>query len=205
MQPRRRKVQVGAAGLIEIGETLLGRHGPDGISMRQIAAAAGLSNPASVQYHFGSRDDLIRAIWQSRLPDIDIARAHLLNRLPVAEQSDPGKLLDCLLRPLAYEFRTFAEFLSHMLRSREHLQLRLEFDHLTPVSHVIAVRLAEQLGLEKDVFEFRLLTTLLLVLDALASPSPTVVLAWQQADPTRAYNEALAAALGCLTAPPAVF
>lgn len=198
-RPRRKKAQVGAAGLIDIGEALLGRHGLDGISMRQVSTMAGLSNPASVQYHFGNRDELIRAIWEKRLPGIDASRRRLLARL----DAEPSllALLDCLCRPFAYEFRSFAQFLGRVLRSGEHLQSRLEFNSLAPTSQQISDRIAALLPLERDVLDFRLLSAILLVLDALASPSPTAARAWQEPDIGKAYREALAAALGCLTAP----
>jgi AcrR family transcriptional regulator len=40
---------------------LFGRHGPDAVTIRQVAAAAGVS-PGLVVHHFGSRDGLRRAV-----------------------------------------------------------------------------------------------------------------------------------------------
>lgn len=41
---------------------LFAEHGIDGVSVREIAEAAGQKNHASVAYHFGSKDELIRSL-----------------------------------------------------------------------------------------------------------------------------------------------
>ena len=66
--------------LIETAERLFAEHGPDGVSLRQISAAAGQSNNFAVQYHFGTREGLLDAIVAHRLPRIDAIRATLARR-----------------------------------------------------------------------------------------------------------------------------
>lgn len=41
---------------------LFAEHGVDGVTVRQIAEAAGQKNHAAVGYHFGSKDELVRAV-----------------------------------------------------------------------------------------------------------------------------------------------
>jgi len=48
--------------LIEAAEALYGRHGLEGVSLRQISFSAGTGNNYAVQYHFGGVAGLIRAI-----------------------------------------------------------------------------------------------------------------------------------------------
>jgi AcrR family transcriptional regulator len=48
--------------LIDTGEKLFGQHGFDGISLREIAVAAGQANSNVVQYHFTNKNGLIMAI-----------------------------------------------------------------------------------------------------------------------------------------------
>ena len=48
-------------------ERLLAERGLDGVSLREIGAAAGNGNNSAVQYHFGSKDQLIRAIVEYRM------------------------------------------------------------------------------------------------------------------------------------------
>jgi AcrR family transcriptional regulator len=76
--------------LIEVGERLFAMHGLDGVSLRQIAVESGTSNNSAVRYHFGSKDALIAAIVEYRLPHI-IHRRELL-----AARSDPEDLRSVL-------------------------------------------------------------------------------------------------------------
>jgi AcrR family transcriptional regulator len=49
-------------------ERLFALHGIDGVSLRQISVEAGNANNSAVQYHFGSREDLVQAIFEYRVP-----------------------------------------------------------------------------------------------------------------------------------------
>jgi AcrR family transcriptional regulator len=55
-------------------------HGIDGVSLRQVAAEAGSANNSAVHYHFGSKDALIAAIFEHRLPQIVRERRLLATR-----------------------------------------------------------------------------------------------------------------------------
>src|SRR5829696_1549071 len=73
-------------------ERLIADHGVDGVSMRQIGAAVGSGNNSAVLYHFGSKEKLVQAIFEYRLPRLRERRAQL-----VAER-DPADLrgwLEC--------------------------------------------------------------------------------------------------------------
>ncbi|WP_018637006.1 TetR/AcrR family transcriptional regulator [Parafrankia elaeagni] len=78
-------------------ERLFAVHGIEGISLRQIGAAAGNGNNSAVQYHFGSKDRLIQAIFEYRLPWLHRRRLDLM-----AERgtSDLRVLVECQVRPL---------------------------------------------------------------------------------------------------------
>ncbi|MCK9900956.1 TetR family transcriptional regulator [Parafrankia colletiae] len=78
-------------------ERLFAVHGIEGISLRQIGAAAGNGNNSAVQYHFGSKDRLIQAIFEYRLPWLHQRRLDLM-----AERgtSDLRGLVECQVRPL---------------------------------------------------------------------------------------------------------
>jgi AcrR family transcriptional regulator len=54
--------------LVVAGERLVAQHGLDSVSMIQIGAAAGMGNKSAVQYHFGSKDQLVEAIFEYRRP-----------------------------------------------------------------------------------------------------------------------------------------
>ena len=75
-----------ARRIVEVAERLFALHGIDGVSLRQIAAAAGTANNSAVNYHFGSKEGLISAIFQYRLPQLTSERKML------AARSDPDDL-----------------------------------------------------------------------------------------------------------------
>ena len=60
------------------GERLIADHGVDGVSMRQIGAAIGSGNNSAVLYHFGSKEKLVEAIFEYRLPRLRERRAELV-------------------------------------------------------------------------------------------------------------------------------
>ena len=78
-------------------ERLFAERGLDGVSLRQIGAAAGKGNNSAVQYHFGSKEHLVEAIFEYRLPSIDERR-----RILVARRR-PGDLrgwVECYVLPI---------------------------------------------------------------------------------------------------------
>jgi AcrR family transcriptional regulator len=109
--------------LIDAGERLFARHGFDGISLREIATAAGQANTNAVQYHFGDKAGFIGAILDDRMQKTEAMRAAMLAEMQVGEQRDPRKLLALLWLPLmlvrGVDGRyTFCQFLlQHMLQS----------------------------------------------------------------------------------------
>jgi AcrR family transcriptional regulator len=69
-----------AARLVVAAERLFALRGIDGVSLRQIAAEAGSGNNSAVHYHFGSKEGLIAAIFEHRLPRITSERRLLAAR-----------------------------------------------------------------------------------------------------------------------------
>lgn len=65
-------------GIVTAAERLFAVHGIEGVSLRQIGAEAGAGNNSAVQYHFGSKDRLIDAIIEYRLPALHARRTQLL-------------------------------------------------------------------------------------------------------------------------------
>jgi AcrR family transcriptional regulator len=64
--------------ILEVAERLFAERGLDGTSMRHITEAAGV-NLASVNYHFGSKDGLIAAVFQRHLVPLNQARLAMLD------------------------------------------------------------------------------------------------------------------------------
>jgi AcrR family transcriptional regulator len=91
--------------LIEAAERLFAERGVDGVSLREINRAAGARNAVAVQYHFDSRDGVIRAIVEKHDADIDARRHALLDEYEAAGAPDIRLLAAALVRPLAAKLR----------------------------------------------------------------------------------------------------
>jgi AcrR family transcriptional regulator len=118
--PRREATRI---ALIEKAEALIAEFGVEGVSTRQIGAAIGSANNNVVAYHFGSKEELITAIYHHRLPAIEARRAELLGELECDGRATTLRgLLNALWRPL-YEQRgedgkhSYAAFLAGLARS----------------------------------------------------------------------------------------
>jgi len=66
--------------ILDAAEELFMQHGFEGTSMRTLTAKAGV-NLAAVNYHFGSKDALIEAVFRRRLDPMNAARIAELDRL----------------------------------------------------------------------------------------------------------------------------
>jgi AcrR family transcriptional regulator len=69
--------------ILDAAEELFMLHGFEGTSMRQLTAKAGV-NLAAVNYHFGSKDALIEAVFRRRLDPMNAARIAALEVLEVS-------------------------------------------------------------------------------------------------------------------------
>jgi len=66
--------------ILDAAEELFMQHGFEGASMRLLTSKAGV-NLAAINYHFGSKDALIEAVFQRRLDPMNSARLAELDRL----------------------------------------------------------------------------------------------------------------------------
>lgn len=90
--------------LIEAAEVLFADRGIDGVSLREITAAAGVRNASALQYHFGGRAGLLQAILAKHKPAVEARRHALLDAHDRAGYADGAELrvmADALVRPLA--------------------------------------------------------------------------------------------------------
>lgn len=90
--------------ILRCAERLFAGEGIDRATLRQIARSAGQKNVSAVQYHFGSKDELLRVIQSRHRDAIDERRRSLLNE---HERSGTAHELRALVRvlvePLAAE------------------------------------------------------------------------------------------------------
>lgn len=76
--------------ILDAAERLFVDHGFDGTSMRMITSAAS-ANLAAVNYHFGSKDALVQAVFRRRLTALNHERVAELDRLEAEAGGAPLK------------------------------------------------------------------------------------------------------------------
>ncbi|MDB5972823.1 MAG: regulatory protein TetR [Hydrocarboniphaga sp.] len=107
--------------LILAGEQMFATGGINGVSMREIAIRARQGNHAAVQYHFGSREGLVRAIFDFRMEQMEQARGAMLQRAEAqCRLNDARTILEIIFLPQldlegADGNRSYARFLSQYL------------------------------------------------------------------------------------------
>lgn len=87
--------------ILDAAETLLGEVGFAAMSLRELTRRAGV-NLAGVNYHFGSKEDLARAVLSRRIAPVNAERHRRLDELERAARGRPVALADVVaafLRP----------------------------------------------------------------------------------------------------------
>lgn len=91
--------------LISAAETLFAERGIEGVSLREINAAAGQKNSTALQYHFRNRFGLLVAVLAKHHVDVEARRNELLDlyeeRRAVDGVDDLRALAEALVRPSA--------------------------------------------------------------------------------------------------------
>ncbi|CAN7600778.1 hypothetical protein LJR219_004552 [Phenylobacterium sp. LjRoot219] len=166
--------------LIAAGERLIGLHGLDGVTLRQLSLEAGTGNNYAVQYHFGDLPGLVDAILAQRMPEVERMRGRLLAQLRAQGALDlPGLVRALLLPPLElYDEageRSYARFTGAIMASGQGVECITRALHLTPVSDEIIALIAEALpGLHGDLLRERLRLVFLMVLTSVFNRWPAV-------------------------------
>ena len=83
--------------IVRAAERLFAARGLEGVSLRQIGAESGNGNNSAVQYHFGSKEQLVQAIFEHRLPQL-----HERRRVLVAARrpNDLRSWVECYVLPI---------------------------------------------------------------------------------------------------------
>jgi AcrR family transcriptional regulator len=74
--------------ILGAAEELFAQHGFGGTSLRQVTSRADV-NIAAVNYHFGSKENLVNEVFRRRMDDMSAQR---LSRLKAAQADNPGAL-----------------------------------------------------------------------------------------------------------------
>ncbi|MGQ0547699.1 MAG: TetR/AcrR family transcriptional regulator [Betaproteobacteria bacterium] len=84
--------------ILDAAEELFMLHGFEGTSMRQLTSRAQV-NLAAVNYHFGSKDALIEAVFRRRLDPMNAARLAELDRLEASANPSPESIIRAFVGP----------------------------------------------------------------------------------------------------------
>jgi AcrR family transcriptional regulator len=84
--------------ILDAAEELFMQHGFEGTSMRHLTSRAGV-NLAAVNYHFGSKQALIEAVFRRRLDPMNLERIAELERLEAANNLSPEAIIRAFLLP----------------------------------------------------------------------------------------------------------
>jgi AcrR family transcriptional regulator len=108
--------------LLTAAETLFAEHGLEGVSLREIGSAAGATNTNAIQYHFGDRAGLVRALVARHDATVEARRHAVLDQLEADAALTLTTLAGALVRPLAAELSEpggsgYLQVLSDLLNS----------------------------------------------------------------------------------------
>ncbi|WP_040798685.1 TetR/AcrR family transcriptional regulator [Nocardia higoensis] len=146
--------------LLDAAEELFATVGIDSVSNRRIAEHAGQANHSAVAYHFGGRDELIRAIFDRHNESVRRRRADLAARLP----AEPGVTdhLRCLVVPVTEHLATlpaptwWARLIRQLRTTPSTATLTTDIVGSDPLAVTLIERLLTQLGaLPPDVLTGR--------------------------------------------------
>lgn len=87
--------------MILVAERLIAERGIDAVSLREIGVAAGQRNNSAAQYHFGTKEGLVAAIYEFRMRGMNAARLTALDELePTGDLAELTALADILVGPM---------------------------------------------------------------------------------------------------------
>ena len=115
--------------LLDAAARLFAERGVDNVSIAEIVRAAGQRNTSAVHYHFGSRDEVLRAVLARHVPELAERRSVLLEQARARPARDARSAAEAIVRPIT-------EFAQGGWRQRAYLQIGSELagavDRVTP-------------------------------------------------------------------------
>lgn len=101
--------------IIAAAERLFAERGISAVPLRDIGIAAGQRNHAAVQYHFGDRDELVKAIMESRGAESEAQRVQVVTSLMMGNRTPTtSDVVDAFVRPLAIHIKPNNHYLAFL-------------------------------------------------------------------------------------------
>ncbi|MGM7697965.1 TetR/AcrR family transcriptional regulator [Microbacterium sp. A84] len=191
--------------LMNSAEELFAELGVDAVSSRRIAEHAGASNHSAVAYHFGTREDLLRALLRRHAEATSRGRAALIAEL--GAEPSANDILRCRLLP-------YIDLLSSLPRPSWHAQFLAQIGTTPSTTEMVRVHVEETgdnsnlaatvfpaEGISDDVKRARSAVVGQLVLRACADYERQLNSSAEPADWAGLANFLIDACAGMLTAP----
>jgi AcrR family transcriptional regulator len=128
--------------LLDAAARLFAERGIDNVSVAEIIRTAGQRNASAVQYYFGNRDEVLRALLARHVPAIAERRHQLLERAGLGPAEDVRSAAEAIVRPIT-------EFAQRGWRERAYLQIGSELAaNLDRASPAIRSLMQQTAGIE---------------------------------------------------------
>jgi AcrR family transcriptional regulator len=149
--------------MILAAERRFALHGLEGTSLRQIALDSDQRNESAAHYHFGSREGLIRAILNYRIPRINERREKWLNgQNAVPEVSRQNLIASAVIYPMAEEIFAnwrdcyWVRFISQLFSIGKFRLLAEEFQSQSPALRQAYDMLVTVPGVDRAILDVRI-------------------------------------------------
>ncbi|SLK03363.1 TetR/AcrR family transcriptional regulator [Novosphingobium mathurense] len=119
--PKTKRSEITRQVILEAAENLFANDGIEATSMRAVALAAGQSNVAAVQYHFGDKQTLLTEIFEWRVQLMEPRRQDMIRQF--------GSIETCTMRELLSII--FLPYLDMRNEAGAHVYARLLLEYLT--------------------------------------------------------------------------
>lgn len=158
--------------MIIAAEALVAARGIGGVSAREVAKAANLRNNCSVQYHFGSMEELFQEVVRYRMAQLDELRGAMMARHGDAETADLKTLVRWVCIPhLAIQGCGYAAFLCQYLPAHHPAGftwlMRDPVGDMPMIRRILTLLRRAVPGLPLDIFDRRITSATLLFLNTL--------------------------------------
>ena len=162
--------------LILSAEILFAKGGIDGVSLREIASAAGQRNHHAVQYHFGNRETLVQAIFDFRMDQMEAMRGKMLEEARREGMlHDARTIVDIIFLPQlelidAHGDHSYANFLCQYLLRNADTEFGRFGGHLPPhIAEALALLRSRLDFLVDEAAQRRLITACFMFLNILSA------------------------------------
>jgi AcrR family transcriptional regulator len=118
--------------ILRAAEHLFATRGIDAVSLREVNREAQQHNTGAVQYHFGDRDGLLRAVVDRHRSDSEPRRHALLDQYEERGDPDLRALADALVQPIAAKLNDPDGGRAYLQIAGQHYARPLSFDQFFP-------------------------------------------------------------------------